>query len=58
MRPDLAKEFSKKTPKGIKLPKKLANPRTDDERKARHHAKYGTYKLPPRGTGRNIRGER
>lgn len=29
-------------------------PRTDAERKARHSAKFGTTKLPPRGTGRKM----
>jgi len=27
-------------------------PKTDEERKARHAAMFGTSKLPPRGTGR------
>jgi len=31
--------------------RRYGNPRTDEERKKRHKAKYGTTKLPPRGTG-------
>lgn len=32
----------------------MGKPRTDAERKARHKAKFGTDKLPPRGTGRRM----
>lgn len=32
----------------------MGKPRTDAERKARHKAKFGTDKLPPRGTGRKM----
>jgi len=31
--------------------RKLGNPRTDEERRARHKSLYGTDNLPPRGTG-------
>lgn len=33
--------------------RRKGNPRTDDERRERHKAMYGTTKLPPRGTGLN-----
>ena len=31
--------------------RRLGNPKTDEERKATHFKKYGTTKLPPRGSG-------
>ena len=31
---------------------RLGQPRTEEERKKRHKARYGTTTLPPRGTGR------
>lgn len=31
--------------------RRLGHPRTDEERRRRHKALYGTDKLPPRGTG-------
>jgi len=31
--------------------RRMGNPRTDAERRKRHLAKFGTTKLPPRGTG-------
>ena len=31
--------------------RRLGNPRTDEERRKRHKARFGTSKLPPRGTG-------
>lgn len=31
--------------------RRLGKPRTNAERRKRHKAKYGTSKLPPRGTG-------
>lgn len=30
---------------------RLGNPRTDEERRARHLERFGTAELPPRGTG-------
>ena len=31
--------------------RRMGEPRTNAERKKRHQQKYGTSKLPPRGTG-------
>jgi len=31
--------------------RRMGNPRTNEERKARHKKLYGTTKLPPRGSG-------
>ena len=31
--------------------RRFGNPRTDADRAARHKARFGTSKLPPRGTG-------
>jgi len=32
-------------------PRRFGKPRTDAERKERHFRRFGTRKLPPRGTG-------
>lgn len=31
--------------------RRYGNPKTDEERRKRHKALYGTSELPPRGTG-------
>ena len=31
--------------------RRFGKPKTDEERRKRHKALYGTSKLPPRGTG-------
>jgi len=31
--------------------RRFGKPRTDEERRKRHKARFGTEKLPPRGTG-------
>jgi len=36
------------------IEQRMGKPRTDAERRARHKAKFGTDKLPPRGTGRKM----
>jgi len=36
--------------------RRLGRPRTDEERRRRHKALYGTTRLPPRGTGLLLRG--
>jgi hypothetical protein len=33
------------------IQRRLGKPRTDAERRKRHKARFGTTKLPPRGTG-------
>ena len=33
------------------IQRRLGKPRTNAERKERHKARFGTTKLPPRGTG-------
>jgi len=33
---------------------KFGHPRSNEERKKRHKALYGTTKLPPRGTGKRM----
>lgn len=35
-----------------------SGPKTEEERKARHEGRYGTSKLPPRGTGLALETER
>ena len=37
--------------------RRLGRPRTDEERRRRHKALFGTTELPPRGTGLLLRGE-
>ena len=32
-------------------PRRMGKPLTDEQRKQRHYQMYGTYVLPPRGTG-------
>jgi len=46
-----ARKHSRKTAKN--KVRRLGKPKTDDERRATHRARYGTSKLPPRGTGLN-----
>ena len=36
--------------------RRYGKPKTNAERRETHKAKYGTSKLPPRGTGRGRRG--
>ena len=43
--------FPLQNPIGDAMPRRYGKPRTNAERRKRHKAKYGTSKLPPRGTG-------
>jgi len=54
------KKTRKKRRKSILLShpaRRLGRPRTDEERRKRHKALFGTTELPPRGTGLLLRGE-
>ena len=43
--------FPLQNPIGDAMPRRYGKPRTNAERRKRHKAKYGSEKLPPRGTG-------
>lgn len=61
----VAKELSKKTSaphthspqanyqqtSSFEMPRRFGKPLTEEERRARHYAIYGTTEAPPRGTG-------
>ena len=47
----VACEFVNKTHSLAGLPRRLGNPRSEQERRARHKRLYGTSKVPRRGTG-------